>query len=651
MYKIMPTIQEDQNGNLAGEQVAESLSEPLISGPAPALWTGVAAVLIIFVLVMMMIIRGRVVRPAQRKAAGRSTYFEPAGEDADIDFNDDFAAHATDTETDNLHDDPHELDQPLNVVDAEIIDEVAPDEPTPAKKKSPFATLFGKKSKAVHLEPSLEDPIAEPANDQIIDTIVEPVPERAHAPLLKAMDDDIEHRRRLEEERDRERQLQEDAARRRHAELEADRQRRAEEERLHAQEELRKREDALRQEEQKREFELKQREEEAAARSGQDQKLSALESELNVASHTLRADLDRLQDSLGASLDQRFAAFSHELQSRLVNNPGSAPGTMEAPAISEAYFGEFADLMGEQITTLRDSLAASFDRLEKKLDDARSGTGDNTVVGAKIDRLNALLSGRFTSSAATPVQLADILRDALPANRFTLRSKLSNDRTADALVTIPGGQGAIAIDARFPMEAFEQYRKARLEESGQVASDTDFRRIALRHIVDVAERLIVPGETADSAIMFIPSETAFAELHADFPDLIQESYRARIWLTAPTALMATLHTISAVIGDAPSGASQTSPVQTDAFFDALYSLRSRVEALENRPDDTQGFDHPTDDYRADDDLLRSMSQDASALSIVGPREGHGDLHQEENDVTDTSGASSSAQQRPLFPLR
>ena len=151
--------------------------------------------------------------------------------------------------------------------------------------------------------------------------------------------------------------------------------------------------------------------------------------------------------------------------------------------------------------------------------------------------------------------------------------------------------------------------------------------------------------------MFIPSETAFAELHADFPDLIQESYRARIWLTAPTALMATLHTISAVIGDAPSGASQTSPVQTDAFFDALYSLRSRVEALENRPDDTQGFDHPTDDYRADDDLLRSMSQDASALSIVGPREGHGDLHQEENDVTDTSGASSSAQQRPLFPLR
>ncbi len=109
--------------------------------------------------------------------------------------------------------------------------------------------------------------------------------------------------------------------------------------------------------------------------------------------------------------------------------------------------------------------------------------------------------------------------------------------------------GPIAVDAKFPLEGFEALRAAADEQQKNLAAGA-FRRDILKHIKDISKRYIVPEETAESALMFLPSEAIYAELHANFPDLIQQSYRARVWIVSPTTLMATLNTVRAVLQDA-----------------------------------------------------------------------------------------------------
>jgi DNA recombination protein RmuC len=158
--------------------------------------------------------------------------------------------------------------------------------------------------------------------------------------------------------------------------------------------------------------------------------------------------------------------------------------------------------------------------------------------------------------------------------------------TADAVIIKPGPMAALAIDARFPVEAFDAWQLSR-----NAGTETELRRAILRHIADAAEKLISPEETADCAIMFVPSENILSELHAHFSDLVQESYRARVWMVSPTSLMATLHTISAVMAGA--GIKEMSAVNV---IDELHALRSRVAALEGQR--KNGADHAEKETRA-----------------------------------------------------
>jgi DNA recombination protein RmuC len=180
------------------------------------------------------------------------------------------------------------------------------------------------------------------------------------------------------------------------------------------------------------------------------------------------------------------------------------------------------------------------------------------------------------------VQLADLLGDALAAQRFKLGHKLSTGRTADAMIMMPGPMAPLAIDARFPAEVFDAWQMSR-----NAGTEMELRRAVLRNIADAGEKLISPEETADCALMFVPSENILSELHASFSDLIQESYRARVWMVSPTSLMATLHTISAVMAGAGIKEASTANV-----IDELYALRSRVSALETQR--ANGARHPAE---------------------------------------------------------
>ena len=121
-------------------------------------------------------------------------------------------------------------------------------------------------------------------------------------------------------------------------------------------------------------------------------------------------------------------------------------------------------------------------------------------------------------------------------------------KRVDCLLTLPNPPGCICIDAKFPLESYRALREAK-DEIATAQARRDFTTAIRLHVRAIAEKYIVPGETADSALMFLPSEAVYAELHASFPNLVDEAGRARVWIVSPTTLMATLTTIRAVLKD------------------------------------------------------------------------------------------------------
>jgi DNA recombination protein RmuC len=136
----------------------------------------------------------------------------------------------------------------------------------------------------------------------------------------------------------------------------------------------------------------------------------------------------------------------------------------------------------------------------------------------------------------------------LPPSAYKFQATLSNGRRADCLLELPNPPGSIVIDAKFPLESFNALQGAK-DEAQKKAAQRAFAADVIGHINDIAERYIVPGETAEQALMFLPSEAVFAELHANFRNAIEQSFRRRVWIVSPSTCMAMLHTVRAVLKD------------------------------------------------------------------------------------------------------
>ena len=137
----------------------------------------------------------------------------------------------------------------------------------------------------------------------------------------------------------------------------------------------------------------------------------------------------------------------------------------------------------------------------------------------------------------------------MPADAYALQATLSNGRRADALIRLPDPPGPIVVDAKFPLEAYEAMTGAE-SDAARTRAAREFARAVQHHIRAIAGRYVVEGETADSALMFIPSEAVFAELHARHGAVVREGFASRVWTVSPTTLMAVLHTMRGVMKDA-----------------------------------------------------------------------------------------------------
>lgn len=170
-------------------------------------------------------------------------------------------------------------------------------------------------------------------------------------------------------------------------------------------------------------------------------------------------------------------------------------------------------------------------------------------LGAQIVGLQDILGNKQAQGAFGETRLETLIADMLPPSAYAFQATLANGKRVDCLIKLPQPPGPVPVDAKFPLSAYEQLQEAG-EETAHIAAQRAFRAALTQHIKDIQSKYILPGQTADWALMFLPSEAIYGEIHANFRDLVELSHRAHVLMVSPTTLWATLLGVRAVLKDA-----------------------------------------------------------------------------------------------------
>ena len=163
--------------------------------------------------------------------------------------------------------------------------------------------------------------------------------------------------------------------------------------------------------------------------------------------------------------------------------------------------------------------------------------------------LQELLGDKRSRGAFGEVQLETLVRNVLPEIAFEFQYTLSNGARADCVLKLPEPTGMVAVDSKFPLENYHRMFEAGLPRSERALAQRQFRADVKKHVDDIASKYIIAGETSDGAVMFVPAEAVFAEIHAYHPEVVDYAMQRRVWIVSPTTLMAVLNTARAVLKD------------------------------------------------------------------------------------------------------
>jgi DNA recombination protein RmuC len=192
----------------------------------------------------------------------------------------------------------------------------------------------------------------------------------------------------------------------------------------------------------------------------------------------------------------------------------------------------------ESLSTLNERLAL--------IDETRRSLSE---LSSEVGSLHGVLANKQARGAFGQMRMETIVRDALPAGAYDFQPTLSNGKRPDCVIRLPGAHAALVIDSKFPLEGFEALRVAQSPEDIKVASAA-IRESVGRHVAAIAEKYLIPGETQETALMFVPSESICGDLFEKFPDLVQGAHRARVMIVAPNTLMLAVQTVLALLKDA-----------------------------------------------------------------------------------------------------
>ncbi len=270
--------------------------------------------------------------------------------------------------------------------------------------------------------------------------------------------------------------------------------------------------------------------------------------------------------------DQRSGFDKHQLEALKILQDTLQNGMNHTRnQVKEALndYGQSINQRVEQLTQTTDQRLKEINQqVEKRLADGFEKTNETfsniikrlalidaaqkqiSELSTNVVSLQEILTDKRSRGTFGEVQLSALIRNVLPEQQFSLQHQLSNNKRPDCILFLPEPTGNIVIDAKFPLENFRLLMNASLSEIEKRPIEQQFRQDIRKHIQDIAEKYLIPGETADGAVMFIPAEAIFAEIHARYPELVEEAHRAKVWMVSPTTLMAILTTARAVVKDA-----------------------------------------------------------------------------------------------------
>ncbi|ETO93504.1 DNA recombination protein RmuC [Legionella oakridgensis] len=218
-----------------------------------------------------------------------------------------------------------------------------------------------------------------------------------------------------------------------------------------------------------------------------------------------------------------------------------------------------------------------------------------TELSSHVVSLQDVLADKRSRGAFGEVQLSTLIANMIPAHHYSMQYTLSNQKRADCILFLPEPTGNVVIDAKFPLETYQKLMNTEASSAEKKSLQQQFRQDLQKHIKDIAEKYIIPNETADGAVMFIPAEAIFAEIHANYPEIITLSQRLKVWLVSPSTLMAVLTTARAVLKD-------------DITRKQVHIIQKHLQAL---ADDFQRFEKRMDKLSKHIDLAH---QDATEVN-------------------------------------
>lgn len=253
--------------------------------------------------------------------------------------------------------------------------------------------------------------------------------------------------------------------------------------------------------------------------------------------------------------------------------------------------GDLARLVAERMDGLRQQVGSgleqnvrqtteSLGKLQERLAVIDSAQKNLTDLTNEVVTLKDVLSNKQARGAYGQGRMEAIIRDGLPAAFFSFQPQLTNGKRPDCLITLPGDGRGLVIDAKFPLESFTALREARGEEAKKQAS-ARVRGDVGQHVKDISERYFLPGETQDMALLFVPSESIYADLHEHFDDVIQKAHRARVMVVSPSLLALAIQLMQSLIRDARMREeAQVIQSEVGKLLDDVRRLGERVDKLD-----------------------------------------------------------------------
>src|SRR5882762_7854938 len=247
------------------------------------------------------------------------------------------------------------------------------------------------------------------------------------------------------------------------------------------------------------------------------------------------------------------------------------PGVVLGPVLEQKHremlkdlhegFTQQGDRLGRNLADSSERLSAKIDqrldqiagKVDERLDEGFRKTNETFVNVmqrlATIDEAQKKIESLTGSVVSLEVQLEALVRNVLPPAAFELQYTLSNGMRVDCALRLPPPTGLVTVDSKFPLENYHRMFDREADQVERALAQKQFKADIRKHVDDIARKYIIAGETSDGAVMFVPAEAVFAEIHAYHPEVVEYAIGRRVWIVSPTTLMAVLNTARAVLKD------------------------------------------------------------------------------------------------------